>query len=176
MVDARKWLRGDIGDEFEEAKLGDARRTSRLQDIARAAEVSPDAGFPQMAESDGELEGIYRFFGNDAVSANAILEPHIAATMERAKGAEVCLIVHDTTAFEFSGSRKGLGLTTSQRLARRILRRVVRMAFAQRIFAHRPADTLQPTNAEWNPLLSWQDSHREVRIETRTLAIPRAGE
>jgi hypothetical protein len=115
MHDARKWLRGDIGDEFEEAELGDARRTSRLQEIARAAEVSPDAGFPQMAESDGELEGIYRFFGNEAVSANAILEPHIAATVERAKQAKVCLVVHDTTAFEFSGDREGLGLTRGNR-------------------------------------------------------------
>ena len=111
MIDARKWLRQGIGEEFEEAQLGDARRTHRLQLIARAAEVAPDVGFPQMAESDSELEGIYRFLSNDAVSASSILEPHITATMKRAKQAGLCLIVHDTTEFEFSGERDGLGLT-----------------------------------------------------------------
>jgi hypothetical protein len=31
MIDARKWLRKDIGAEFEDAELGDARRRNRLQ-------------------------------------------------------------------------------------------------------------------------------------------------
>lgn len=115
MIDARRWLRQDIGAEFEGAELGDARRTSRLQEVAKAAEIAPDVGFPQMAESDGELEGIYRFFSNDAVNASSILEPHIVATMERAKQAKLCLVVHDTTAFEFSGDRDGLGLTRGNR-------------------------------------------------------------
>jgi IS4 transposase len=113
MIDARKWLRKDIGAEFEDAELGDARRRNRLQLIARAAEFSPSAGFPKMVESNGELEGIYRFFGNEAVSADAILEPHIAATMERARQAELCLVVHDTTDFVFSGDRDGLGLMSN---------------------------------------------------------------
>ncbi|HEY9155793.1 MAG TPA: IS4 family transposase [Opitutaceae bacterium] len=115
MVDARKWLRQDIGDEVSEARLGDSRRRDRLQEIARAAESSPGAGFPQMVDTDGELEGIYRFFGNDAIGAQAILEPHIAATFERAKQAKLCVIAHDTTAFEFSGERDGLGLMRSQK-------------------------------------------------------------
>lgn len=115
MIDARRWLRQDIGEEFGEAQLGDARRTGRLQEIARAAEISPDVGFPQMVESEGELEGVYRFFGNDAVSASSILEPHIVATVDRAKQAKLCLVVHDTTAFEFSGDREGLGLTRGNR-------------------------------------------------------------
>jgi len=115
MIDARKWLRQDVGEEFISAQLGDVRRTSRLQEIARAVEGSPDAGFPRMVESDGELEGIYRFFGNDAVSAKSILEPHVTATMARAKQANLCLIVHDTTEFEFSGARDGLGLTRGNR-------------------------------------------------------------
>jgi hypothetical protein len=115
MIDARKWLRRDIGEEFAAAELGDARRTSRLQLIARAAEYLPDAGFPQMAESDGELEGIYRFFSNDAVTPSSILEPHIAATVERARQAKTCLVVHDTTEFEFSGDRDGLGLLSSNK-------------------------------------------------------------
>lgn len=115
MVDARRWLRKDIGDEFSEAQLGDSRRTKRLQEIARSAALSPAVGFPQMVETDGELEGIYRFFGNGAITARAILEPHIAATLKRAKQSKLCLIAHDTTAFEFSGERDGLGLMRSKK-------------------------------------------------------------
>ena len=110
MIDAKKWLQQDIGDEFAEAKLGDARRTKRLVEVAKATEDMPDVGFPQMVESDGELEAIYRLLGNDEVKADAILAPHIKATMGRAKQFPLCLMVHDTTAFEFSGEREGLGL------------------------------------------------------------------
>src|SRR5258706_1802772 len=110
MIDAKKWLRQAIGAEFAEAKLGDARRTKRLVAVARATEDMPDVGFPQMVESDGELEAIYRLLGNEEVKADAVLAPHIKATIGRAKQFPLCLMVHDTTAFEFSGEREGLGL------------------------------------------------------------------
>ena len=114
MVNARKWLRSDIGDEFAAARLGDARRTRRLQEVARLTESAPEVGFPQMVETDGELEAIYRFLSNGEVSSASILEPHIAATMRRAKQAAVCLVLHDTTDFEFTGEREGLGLMPSR--------------------------------------------------------------
>lgn len=114
MVNARKWLRQDIADEFDGARLGDERRTSRLRELARVTEAAPDVGFPQMVETDGELEGIYRFLSNGDVETAAILEPHIKATMARAKQAGTCLVLHDTTAFEFSGDRE-LGLTQSKK-------------------------------------------------------------
>jgi len=110
MLNERQWLRADIGDEFAEARLGDVRRTKRLQEVARVIEDMPDVGFPQIVESDGELEGIYRLFGNEEVNADAVLTPHIKATLSRAQQFPLCLVVHDTTAFEFSGDREGLGL------------------------------------------------------------------
>lgn len=115
VIDAKKWLQQDIGDEFAAAQLGDARRTKRLVEVARATEDMPDAGFPQMVESDGELEAIYRLLGNEDVRPDAVLAPHIASTMARAKQFPLCLIVHDTTAFEFSGNREGLGLMQGKR-------------------------------------------------------------
>lgn len=115
VLDAKRWLQQDIGDEFAEAKLGDIRRTRRLVGIAQAVEEMPDVGFPQMVESDGELEGIYRLLGNEDVRPEAILAPHIAATIRRAQQFPLCLMVHDTTAFEFSGERDGLGLMQGKR-------------------------------------------------------------
>lgn len=115
MVNAARWLRQDIGNEFAGARLGDARRSSRLREVARVTADGPDVGFPQMVETDGELEGIYRFLNNEDVTAGAILEPHVAATMRRARQADPCLVLHDTTAFEFSGTREDLGLTVGKK-------------------------------------------------------------
>jgi hypothetical protein len=115
MLNARKWLRQDISEEFAEAQLGDARRTARVQRLARAAAELPGAGFPKMVKSDSELEGVYRFLRNEAVKASDVLEPHIAETMKRAGQAPLCLIIHDTTEFEFKGdAREGLGFTNSK--------------------------------------------------------------
>lgn len=69
-----------------------------------------------MVESDGELEGVYRFLGNGEVEPEAILAPHFAATLKRARNVPLCLVVHDTTEFKFSGysKREGLGFVTTR--------------------------------------------------------------
>jgi hypothetical protein len=63
-----------------------------------------------MTSSDGELEGVYRFLGNERVTPQKILAPHVAATRERA-GAGTVIIAHDTTELGFGGLvvRDGLG-------------------------------------------------------------------
>ena len=115
MLNARKWLRQDIGSEFADAQLGDARRTDRLQRVARAAAQHPGHGFPKMVKSDVELEGVYRFLSNEAVESGDVLKPHVAETIKRARQAPTCLIVHDTTEFDFKGdTREGLGFTNSK--------------------------------------------------------------
>jgi len=65
-------------------------------------------------ERDGDRCGGPRGKVSYTRIGDTILEPHIAATMERAREAKMCLVVHDTTAFEFSGDRDGLGLTSSK--------------------------------------------------------------
>ncbi len=78
--------------------------------IADAVATSPSDSFPTLVSGDGELEGVYRFLSNDKVTPKGILEPHFAATRERAGQGDV-LVVHDTTIFTFGGwhKRKGLG-------------------------------------------------------------------
>jgi len=103
---------GRIGDELGEAELGDERLSRRLSVLAERALEAPEAGFPQMVASDAELEGVYRFLSNERVSAEGILAPHFAATLDRAAAEQTVVVVHDTTSFEFGGAspRKGLGL------------------------------------------------------------------
>src|ERR1700691_782205 len=101
-----------VGEELSGAELGDVRVTRRVTAMATRAMGAPDAGFPQMVASDAELEGVYRFLSNERVSAAAILEPHVKATIERSASQSTVLVLHDTTSFEFGGSsrRDGLGL------------------------------------------------------------------
>lgn len=99
----------DVAAELSGAELGDERLRRRLTRVASAVSTVPAGSFPQLAGSDGELEGIYRFFSNQRVSAEKILAPHVAATVARA-GQGAALVLHDTTAFTFrQGSRTGLG-------------------------------------------------------------------
>lgn len=110
MRTAGQWLEAPIAREFEGAELGDARRTRRLQRVATSAGGAPGAGFPQMVADDSELEGVYRLLGNEDVEAEQILEPHVVATLQRAREAGFCLVVHDTTDFRFGGEQRRAGL------------------------------------------------------------------
>jgi transposase-like protein/DDE family transposase len=105
-------------EEFAGADFGDERLSRRLVRIADAAAASPSAGFPTMTQSDGELEGVYRFLGNSRVTPRTILAPHLGATQARA-GTATVIIAHDTTDLGFGGltQREGLGLvgTTNTR-------------------------------------------------------------
>ena len=90
-----------IAREFADAPLADKRLARRLVRIAGMAVTDPAASFPQMARSEGELEGIYRFLNNHRVAADAILEPHYRATLGRMAPFNRVAVVHDSTQFAF---------------------------------------------------------------------------
>lgn len=90
-----------IEKEFGGGLFPDKRLAHRLTKIAAKVAKDPSASFPQIARSDSELEGIYRFLSNSRVRANAILEPHQTATLERMGQFKRVAVVHDTTQFAF---------------------------------------------------------------------------
>src|SRR5215208_4745989 len=99
----------DVESELAEADLGDERLKKRLARVASMAATAPANSFPQLAGTDGELEGVYRFLSNERVTPERILAPHILAAHARTGGRDV-LVLHDTTAFTSrQGSRVGLG-------------------------------------------------------------------
>lgn len=95
-------------DEFRGASLGDERRSDRLAELGMALAAFPSRSFPEVLGDGAALEAAYRFFGNEAVHADDILEPHYRETIARCAGREV-IAAHDTTDFVFSGNRRGLG-------------------------------------------------------------------
>jgi hypothetical protein len=96
-------------DELEAAEFGDVRLTKRLEKIAADLETNPKASFPVAADGPAALEATYRFLGNEAVTPERILAPHLAMTVERAAAAGTVLVAHDSTECRFSGDREDLG-------------------------------------------------------------------
>src|SRR3954447_16166659 len=101
----------EIRGEYEGADLGDERLDRRLVRIAEQLAKAPGTSFPKAAASDSELEATYRFLGNDRVTPEEILMPHVRRTLARmAKQAAPVVVAHDTTEFNFGDSeREDLG-------------------------------------------------------------------
>lgn len=99
----------DIRGEVQTADFGDKRLTRRFVRLAEQLAKSPAHSFPKVAGSDAALEATYRFFGNESVTPQAILQPHIAATVARCAEAATVFVAHDSTQLRFSTAREGIG-------------------------------------------------------------------
>jgi hypothetical protein len=88
--------------EFGAAKLGDARRTARLVQLARQLGERPEASLPQALADGAALKGAYRFFDNAEVAHEKILASHVVSSVGRMQGQEVILAVQDTTLIDYS--------------------------------------------------------------------------
>ena len=95
--------------EFLGVELGDARRRKRLMKIVTKLDQKPDESFPQALATEGDLEAFYRFVRNRAVGFDALFAGHSSATVDRAGTYDEVLAVHDTTEFNFGGTRAGMG-------------------------------------------------------------------
>jgi hypothetical protein len=101
---------GWADEEFQGIDLGDQRRNRRaIQLVERLAE-RPTESLPGACRGWGETQAAYRFFGNEAIEAQAILEPHREAAIRRMPPHPVVLCLQDTTELDFNGQAiQGLG-------------------------------------------------------------------
>jgi len=88
---------GDVGSEFDGAEFGDRRLSKRLMTSVEKIAEEPSRAYPHAMMTHKDTEGLYRFFRNPRVTAEAILEPHIAKTSERAREAGSIVCLHDST-------------------------------------------------------------------------------
>lgn len=96
--------------EFGNAALGDKRRRERLMQVASALGRRPTASLPEAANGDeAALKGMYRFFDNDCVEHQAILDSHLGATLKRLQAVETVLAVQDSTEVYWTHGAEGLG-------------------------------------------------------------------
>ena len=89
---------------FGEAKLGDKRRTRRLVQLAAAITEDPSMSLPKQLPAWSDLVGAYRLLSNAQVDPQAILQPHLAWTLQQAQGYPVVLCVQDDTQLDFGGA------------------------------------------------------------------------
>ena len=89
---------GWVHREFGGAKLGDTRLEARLLELGASFFARPQANIPQACGSTAAAKAAYRFFDNQRVSMDALLEPHHQATIERMRHEPVVLVAQDTTS------------------------------------------------------------------------------
>ena len=101
-----QWAR----EEFRQAPLPDQRLVKRLMLMATDFAQHPTAPIPQACGSWCKTKAAYRFFDNDAVQPQAILEAHVGATVQRLQSHPVVLCVQDTTTLNYSTHPRSRGL------------------------------------------------------------------
>lgn len=99
---------GDLSEEFDGAEIPDWRLRARLVTLANALEGMPDASLPKATKTTAAREAAYRFLGNRRVTMDAILAPHVQATIRRCRAEESPVyVVTDTTECSFAGAGRG---------------------------------------------------------------------
>jgi len=91
-----------LKDEVRGAEFGDQRLTERLGRVVEELGAKPNMSVPTATHGRAEMEAAYRFFNNDKISLEKILQPHIEATHERISQTEVALLVQDTTDLDLT--------------------------------------------------------------------------
>jgi hypothetical protein len=97
-------------EETKTADLGDVRLTRRFGNLLEMFLRKPMESIPGVSKSWGETKAAYRFFDNDAVTLEKILQPHKDAVVERMKKEAVVLLPQDTTELDYTTKPKTQGL------------------------------------------------------------------
>jgi hypothetical protein len=106
VLDATSWA----VTEFADAELGDGRRTQRLVHLAHALAQRPGAALPEACGNAAMLKAAYRFFTNDNIVPEDILQSHLEATYRRLTTVPVVLAVQDTTEANWTSLHATTGL------------------------------------------------------------------
>jgi hypothetical protein len=91
-----------IADELQGIELGDERLNKRSKRIIEALAANPEASINSACEGWSETLAAYRFFDNQAITPEQILQPHREATQRRMREQPVVLIVQDTTELDYT--------------------------------------------------------------------------
>ncbi len=97
--------------ELRGVDLGDERLNKRAVKLLEQLGEKPGLSIPAACGGWTETQAAYRFFGNEKVGWEGVLEAHGEATLERVRSQAVVLAVQDTTELDFEGKKdiEGLG-------------------------------------------------------------------
>jgi hypothetical protein len=107
-------------EESAGAHFGDERLDNRMAILLSELGNRPILSIPAACGGRAEMKAAYRFFDNDKVTFEKVIEPHIAQTRDRMAAQKIVLLVQDTTevdltrpqqpvegAGELDGARRG---------------------------------------------------------------------
>ena len=93
-------------EELSYADLGDKRLDQRFKKLLKDLSSNPRGNIPNCCDGWTETIAAYRFFQNEKVTSEKILESHRLRTIERMRECEVVLVVQDTTNLCYTTKRE----------------------------------------------------------------------
>jgi len=106
-------------EEVATVDFGDQRLDARMVTLLSALGSRPNLSIPAAWGGRAEMEAAYRFFDNEKVTFDKVLEPHIARTRLRLAEQQVALLVQDTTEIDLTRPEQnveGVGTLDGARL------------------------------------------------------------
>ena len=94
---------------FGQVCLGDKRLNARLIRLCDRFSGSPESPINQACTDRAETKAAYRFFQNEGVAADAVMEAHRRKTAGRAECHATVLAIQDTSFFVYTSHAKTIG-------------------------------------------------------------------
>ena len=92
----------DLSAELAGCQFGDVRLTKRARKLADVFSQKPNISMPAALQTKADIEACYRFFNNEKVTPEKILQPHIEQTYQRIRQLDFVLLVQDTTELDLT--------------------------------------------------------------------------
>ncbi len=92
----------ELAEELSAGSFGDGRLNTRASKMANILGQFPNLSIPAALRSKAEIEGAYRFFNNERVTPDRILQPHIEATYKRIAAVDYVVLAQDTTELDLT--------------------------------------------------------------------------
>jgi hypothetical protein len=87
-------------EEMATVDLGDVRLDARVEVLLSTLGQRPNLSIPAACGGRAEMTAAYRFFDNDNVTFEKVIEPHSTRTQERMAQQQVALLVQDTSEMD----------------------------------------------------------------------------
>lgn len=95
-----------VANEMTSIDIGDKRLDKRACQLLTALSERMGESIPSACGNWHATKAAYRFFSNDKVTADKLLDPHQLASLERIKSYSRVLFVQDTTEFNYSSQKE----------------------------------------------------------------------
>ncbi|MCC9644338.1 IS4 family transposase [Rhodopirellula sp. JC740] len=91
-----------VTEELQEVELYDKRLEARFRKLLDCLSKASNASIPAACDDRAEMVAAYRFFDNEKVEFENVLQPHIESSYHRVRGQRVALLVQDTTELDLT--------------------------------------------------------------------------